>query len=269
MKYKMRSLLTFVLVAVMGGCGKKDVPASTAQAMVSAKVENVDLANGATVAGIVRFDGVAPMAEKIDMTQDPGCAFASPDPNFSQAYLISDGKVENVYVYVKEASNGVTQAKFSPPVQAAVLDQRGCRYTPHVMAVMAGQNVRIENNDMTMHNVHPNPEKNRIWNVSQQPKGEAIEQMFAAAEVMIPVKCNQHPWMKMFLNVSAHPYFAITGKDGQFEIRGLPAGEYTIAAVHERMGEKTMKVTIGTKENKKVEFGFKAGDSRATDLRDR
>jgi hypothetical protein len=103
--------------------------------------------------------------------------------------------------------------------------------------------------------------ENDGWNVSQYPGGEAIEKTFAKPELMLPIQCNNHPWMKMYVNVSTHPFFAVTDSDGKFTISGLPPGTYTLAAVHEKMGEKTVQITVGAKETKITDFKFASSDS--------
>jgi hypothetical protein len=127
-----------------------------------------------------------------------------------------------------------------------------------VLALMAGQTLRVLNGDPTMHNVHAQPSapSNSQWNMSQMPKGAPIETSFHDPEVMMQFKCNQHPWMKAFVNVAANPFHAVTDANGTFELRGLPPGEYMIAAVHEALGEQTQKVTVGAKESQAADFTF-------------
>ena len=124
---------------------------------------------------------------------------------------------------------------FDFPKDAVALNQSGCRYHPHVLGVMAGQTIKIVNGDPTTHNIHPTPKDNREWNESQAPQAAPLEKTFAREEIMLPVKCNQHPWMRMFVNVVKNPFYAVTGPDGKFEIKGLPPGDYTIAFVHEKL----------------------------------
>ena len=109
-----------------------------------------------------------------------------------------------------------------------------------------------------MHNVHAMPAVagNETMDVSQAAKGAPQQKRFDQPEVMMPVRCNNHPWMNAFINVSATPFFAVTDAEGRFEIKGLPAGTYTLAAVHEKMGEQTIKVTVAPKESEKAEFTY-------------
>jgi plastocyanin len=186
------------------------------------------------------------------MSQDPGCK----GTNEAENVVVTGGDLANVFVYVKD---GLGSRTFDTPKDPVELDQKGCQYHPHVLGVMAGQTVQIKNDDPTTHNIHPTPKDNREWNESQPPSSPAIEKNFAREEIMLPVKCNQHPWMKMYINVVKSPFFAVTSKDGKYEIKGLPPGDYTIAFVHEKLGEQDQKVTVAAKDTKTVDQSFKAG----------
>ncbi len=177
----------------------------------------IDPATVATVSGTVKFDGTAPKAAKIDMSQDPGCK----GTNEAENVVVNGGDLANVFVYVKD---GLGSRTFDVPKDPVVLDQKGCQYHPHVLGVMAGQTVQIKNDDPTTHNIHPTPKDNREWNESQPPSSPAIEKNFAREEIMLPVKCNQHPWMKMYVNVVKSPFFAVTDKRRQVRDQGPAAG---------------------------------------------
>jgi len=122
---------------------------------------------------------------------------------------------------------------------------------------MAGQTVKIVNSDPTTHNIHPSPKDNREWNQSMTPQAPPLEKTFAREEIMLPVKCDQHPWMRMFVNVTKNPFYAVTGPDGKFQITGLPPGDYTLAFVHEKLGEQEQKITLAAKDSKAVTAAFK------------
>jgi plastocyanin len=153
--------------------------------------------------------------------------------------------------------DGLGSRNFESPTAAVTIDQKGCRYHPHVLGVMTGQTVEIRNDDPTTHNIHPTPKDNREWNESQPAQAAPLSKSFAREEIMLPVKCNQHPWMKMYINVVKNPFFAVTDKDGKYEIKGLPPGDYTLAFVHEKLGEQVQKVTVAPKDNKTVDTSFK------------
>ncbi len=183
------------------------------------------------------------------MSNDPGCK----GQTASEQVVVDDGHLANVLVYVKQ---GLPEASYDPPKQSLSIKQEGCRYVPHMAAVMVGQPVQFEDKDQTLHNIHPMPKNNPEWNQSQMPHSQALEKSFSQPELMIPVKCNQHPWMHMYLSVIGNPYFAITSNDGKFTLTGLPPGTYTIAAVQEKYGEKTQTITIGPKEDKNLDFSY-------------
>jgi plastocyanin len=210
----------------------------------------IDPATVATIDGTVSFEGTAPKGSKIDMSQDPACK----GPNESENVVVDNGKLANVFVYVKD---GLGTRTFDTPTTPVVLEQKGCRYHPHVLGVMAGQTVDIKNADQTTHNIHPTPKDNREWNESQPPSSPDIQKTFAREEIMLPVKCNQHPWMKMYISVVKNPFYAVTDKDGKYEIKGLPPGDYTLAFVQEKLGEQEQKVTVAAKETKTVDQSFK------------
>ena len=242
-----------LVLALLAGCGKKESaeeqPAAPATAP-AAPATPIDPATAATIIGVVKFDGAAPKAAVIDMSQDPACK----GTNTAENVMASGGHLANVFVYVKE---GLGSRTFELPKEAITLDQSGCKYHPHVLGVVVGQTVKIVNSDPTTHNIHPTPKDNREWNESQPPQAAPIEKTFAREEIMLPVKCNQHPWMRMFVNVTKNPFYAVTGPDGKFEIKGLPPGDYTIAFVHEKLGEQEMKVTLAAKDSKTVDATFK------------
>ncbi len=250
------STVPLVALLLLAACNKKENTEqssnSTAQQEAPAPAATpIDPGTVATVNGTVKFDGAAPKPSKIDMSQDPACKGV----NQAENIVAADGDLANVFVYVKD---GLGSRTFDVPRDPVVLDQQGCKYHPHVLGVMAGQTVDIKNDDMTTHNIHPTPKDNREWNESQPPSSPAIEKNFAREEIMLPVKCNQHPWMKMYINVVKTPFFAVTDKSGKYEIKGLPPGDYTIAFVQEKLGEQDQKVTVGPKETKTVDQSFKA-----------
>ncbi len=211
---------------------------------------NIDPSTAGSVTGVISFKGAAPKLPALDMSQDPACPN---DRQPSEAIVLKSNKLANVFVYVKD---GLPTGRFPAPAEPAVLDQKGCRYLPHVMGIMVGQSFKVLNSDLAQHNVHPMPTSNAPWNESQMPMGQPITKTFANPEMMVPIQCNQHPWMRAYVSVMSHPYFAVSAADGSFAIKNLPAGEYTIAAIHEKFGEQTMKIKVGSKEAAKADFTF-------------
>ena len=247
------ALGSFVLVLALAGCSKKEeAPSEAMPAAPAAKAAPIDPATVATVTGTIKLDGAAPKPKKIDMSQDPAC---SGGMGMTESVVSDGGNLANVFVYVKEGLDGRT---FTAPAAKVTIDQHGCHYVPHVLGVMTGQTIEIRNSDPTTHNIHPSPKDNKEWNESQAPKADPLEKSFAREEVLLPVKCNQHPWMKMYVGVVKNPFFSVSAKDGKFTISGLPPWKYTIAAVHETLGEQTMQIEVGPKESKTADFSFKA-----------
>jgi plastocyanin len=249
--------LISVGLVLLTGCSKKPseesnaAPAGGTMSAPAPTATPIDPATAATISGTVTLTGAAPKMAKIDMTQDPACK----GMNMAENVVDDGGKLSNVFVYVK---SGLGDRTFGVPADPVTIDQSGCKYHPHVLGVMAGQTIKIVNSDPTTHNIHPTPADNREWNESQPPQAPAIEKNFAREEIMLPVKCNQHPWMKMYVNVVKSPFYAVTGPDGKFEIKGLPPGDYTIAFVQEKLGTQEQKVTVAAKDNKTVDASFKA-----------
>ena len=249
------SMLALSALLLLAACNKKENTEQSnntmAEQQAAPAATPIDPATVATIDGTVKFDGTAPKPVKIDMGQDPACK----GMNEAENIVVDNGDLANVFVYVKD---GLGNRTFDVPKEAVELNQQGCKYHPHVLGVMAGQTVEIKNDDPTTHNIHPTPKDNREWNESQPPSTAPLEKTFAREEIMLPVKCNQHPWMKMYINVVKNPFFAVTTDDGKYEIKGLPPGDYTIAFVQEKLGEQDEKVTVGPKETKTVDASFKA-----------
>jgi plastocyanin len=250
------SMLALCALLALAACSKKENTEQSSNAtseQPAPAATPIDPATVATINGTVKFDGAAPKPAKIDMSQDPGCK----GTNQAENVMVDNGDLANVFVYVKD---GLGNRSFDLPTDAVVIEQKGCQYHPHVLGVMAGQTVDIKNADPTTHNIHPTPKDNREWNESQPPSSADIQKNFAREEIMLPVKCNQHPWMKMYINVVKSPFYAVTDKSGKYEIKGLPPGDYTIAFVHEKLGEQDQKVTVAPKDTKTVDATFKPGD---------
>ncbi len=246
--------LVFVAVAVAAAAcgGGQDKSAEPAAPAAAPDAKKVDTATAGEISGKALVDGQLPPNPPIKMAGDPACN----NPNATaEIYVANNGALENVFVYIKDGLGN--KYLFDTPTQPVELDQKGCMYHPHVLGLRVGQPLRVVNGDQTMHNVHGMPQTNREFNKSQPITGQKDDFTFTAPEVMIPFKCDVHSWMKAYVGVLNHPYFAVTGSGGTFELRSVPAGTYTIEAWHEKLGTRSQQVTIGEKEKKEIVFTFK------------
>ncbi len=245
--------LAFTLVS----CGKKETTETAPAGSAAPAATPIDMSTVGAVSGTVKLDGTPPKPKKINMAAEPSCAAQhTATPATDEEVVVGDGgALGNVIVYVKE---GLGNRTFERPKTPVTIDQKGCTYAPHVIALQAGQALDVVNSDKVTHNIHPVPKFNREWNKSQPPGAGNLEETFTREEVAIPVKCNVHPWMKSYVAVLKNPYFQVTGKNGSFDLKNLPPGTYTIEAWHEKYGASDQTVTIGPKESKTVNFVFKA-----------
>lgn len=229
-------------------------PPDPASAAASPAVSNP--ASG-SVTGTIHFAGRPPQPLRIDMSMDPACGMSGGGENFAEQFVVSKGGLANVYLYLKDPPAALRSAS-AVSSRPTVLDQKGCRYTPHVIAIMAGGMVEFRNSDVTMHNIHTMPVMtgNEGIDLTQGPRGKPQIKQFNHAEIMLPVRCNVHPWMNAFINVAETPFFAVSDANGSFEIKGLPAGTYTLAAVHEKLGEQVQTITVSASQPAKADFTY-------------
>ena len=259
---KGKSLLVIVgasaLAVAMISCGNKQESTSEAPASAPAASAGkpVDAATAGSVTGTVKLDGAAPKMKMINLAADPVCAKVHTTPAMPEDVVVGDANaLENVVVYLK---GDFSAYSFPPATSPVTIDQKGCQYTPHVLALQTGQPLQVINSDQTTHNIHPVPKDNREWNESQPPGSAPINQSFAREEVAIPVKCNVHPWMKSYIAVLGNPYFQVTGKDGSFSLKNVPPGTYTLVAWHELYGPTEQSVTVAASQEQKVNVTVKA-----------
>lgn len=253
----MKLLTAWACVAIaavsVSACDKAEEPTPAASQQAPA-LPRVDTSKAGTITGTVVFEGTPPAATPSKVGSDPFCVKANAAGIPPESYVIHDGKLENVVVYVKE---GLGAYQFDVPAEPAKLDQQGCRYMPHGLAARVGQPIEISNSDETLHNVHAMPRVNQEFNFAQALKGITDQRTFTKPEVGIVFRCDVHPWMTSYVSVFEHPYYAVTADGGKFTLKDVPAGTYTLEAWHERLGRQTQQVTIGAKESKDVTFTFK------------
>jgi hypothetical protein len=243
--------LTFVLAAC-GGSQPTAPPPTQAPAAPAAAPGAPASAGSGSVTGKISFEGSAPAAEKVKLSADPKCAAMHKEGLERQAIKVTDGGLADVLVYVKSGAQGT-----EVPAEPALLDQKGCDYSPHMLALVAGQKLKIRNSDDTLHNIHPRPKDNQEFNIGQPRQGMESEKSFDKPEILIPVGCDVHPWMRAYIAVLSNPYFSVTGEDGNFTIKGLPPGEYEIEAVHGKLGKDkaaAARITVKAGEAAKLDL---------------
>jgi hypothetical protein len=246
----LKVMLAGAVVLGVAGCGKNENSES------SSPTATVDPATAGSISGTVVLDGAPPALKPIDMSATPACVQANPSPVVPPIVVTGEnGALANVVVYVKD---GLGRYKFDTPTEIVALGQKNCMYDPHVVALMTNQPFEVQNNDPTLHNVHPMPKRNRQWSSSQPAGSAALKSTFGRPEFAMEVLCNVHPWMRAWVFVFDHPYFAVTSKSGKFELKNLPPGTYTIEAWQETYPAQDQTVTVGAKESKTIAFTFKS-----------
>lgn len=193
--------------------------------MVAVVVGSMQFAGAGDITGKVSLKGTPKPELPIDL--GASCGPLNPNKVSTRHYVTSkDGGLANVFVYLKDA-------KAAPATgDGPTLDQSGCMYEPYVMGVVAGQKFKVQNSDALLHNVHATPKQNKEFNFAQAIKGQVNEKVFDQPEVLVRLKCDVHAWMFAYVGVAENPYFAVTDKDGNFKISGVPDGKYTVVAYH-------------------------------------
>lgn len=208
-------------------------------------------AQGGTVKGKVLFEGEIPAPKPLSFGAEKQCAVIHADkmPVNEELVVNPDRTVKWALVYVKEVPGA-----YPAPDAPALIDQTGCVFIPHALGVMAGQKVQIKNSDLLLHNVRSAAKINKLFNVAQPIQGMVTTKTFDQPEIGIQLRCDVHFWMTSYVHVLSHPFFAVTGGDGSFEIRGLPAGTYTLELWHEKLGAQSQSVTVSEGQTLEADF---------------
>ena len=215
----------------------------------------VGMSSAGDITGKITLKGTPPPEKAIVV--DATCGKARTDQGLEAAktrfYAVGkDGALADVFVYLK---SGVT-AKPAVPATAAVIDQKGCEYTPYIVGAMVGQKIHVKTSDPALHNVHPTPvvAGNKEYNKAHLPGSPPLEFSWDNQEILLRFKCDVHPWMFAYVGVVDHPYFAVSGADGSFKIADVPPGKYTVEAFHRKSGKPlTQEVTAGA-DGAKADF---------------
>ncbi len=215
------------------------------------------LAAAGEITGTITLKGTPPKEKDITpLKDDPTCGKLHNEMPTTHFYVVgSKGELADVVVALQGVSGKSTGASAAP----VELDQKGCEYTPQIMAVQTGQKIVVKNSDPVLHNIHdlPNPDSgNPEKNVAQMPNGPELTFSFDKPEDFLKFKCDVHPWMFAWVSIFDHPYYAVSGKDGMFKISNVPAGKYTLKATHRKAGPLTQEVEVKEGAPAKVDLTF-------------
>jgi plastocyanin len=241
---------------ILAGCGTTEPPKKAAvEAPKQVEYFHVDTATAGSISGTVVFRGAKPARQAISMEAEAGCAaLHKGKPVYDEAVVTGkNGALANAFVYIQ---SGLEGKKFEPTAETANINQSGCMFAPRVLGVRAGETINLKNSDPVSHNIHPVPQNNREWNEQQSPGTPDVQHRFGRPEVMIPVKCNVHSWMRAWIGVVDHPYFAVTGADGAFSLKNVPPGDYTISVWHEKLGEQKQQVKVANLGAAEANFAY-------------
>jgi hypothetical protein len=223
-------------VSLLAGCSRPDTPPADRGPATS-----LDPSQAGVIVGTVELEGAAPSGTRLRLAGDRACTPGGRSEVDAGDVLVRAGRVENVFVYV---ARGLEGRVFERPKHAVRIDQRGCAFTPRISAAETGQPIEFLNSDPTLHNVRVVTEHSAGMNFGLAVRGASRAIHLDAAEVMVGVRCDVHPWMRAWVAILDHPFFALTAADGSFRLGGIPASDYTLAAWHERFGRKEIPVSV-------------------------
>ena len=225
----------------------------TPPAPIAAPIEQVTNVAEVTITGSVLFQGKIPQGKRLNLPA--ACAKNFRGPVYSNEVIVNNGKLQNVLVRVISGIEGKTFIDI--PTKEVELDQHGCIYTPRVVGARVGQKVTFINSDPIFHNVRSITAVNQRFNMAMPTKGQRVTKIFNKPETFLQAKCSVHPWMGAYVAVMDHPYFSVTNSRGEFTIKNLPEGKYTIEAWHEVYGTQKQEISVTKNGMASLTFIFK------------
>jgi hypothetical protein len=247
-KILFQTVLLLAAFVSFQGCRKEEIKPDAPLSNISPAVSS------AGISGKIIFKGIPPPEKDLPLT--PDCGKLHTTIPKTRLYVVGEnGALADVFVYIKEGLSGKT---FAPPSEPVLLDQVGCEYTPYVIGLQTGQKLLVRNSDPTLHNVHAMPKVsgNKESNKAQMAKSPELEYMFDTPEIFVTYKCDVHPWMYAYVGVVEHPFFAVSGKDGTFQLKNVPDGKYAVEAVHRKAGKQTKEIMVADGKSQPIEFTF-------------
>ena len=214
---------------------------------VALAYEAVEVKGGGTITGKVKLAGNPPPPQVVQVGQDREVCGKTQE--IYEVEVKNEG-VKNAVVRIVEIKKG---KKFDFP--ETILDQKGCVFIPHIVLVPPGK-LTVVNSDPVSHNIHTYPTKSESVNTVMTKLKRKTSLSLQSPET-IPVKCDQHGFMSAFIVVAEHPYYAVTGDAGGFELRDVPPGTYTLEVWHEKLGKRQQKVTVEAGKAVAVELTYK------------
>ena len=145
-----------------------------------------------------------------------------------------------------------------PQEVAPVLDQRGCRYSPAVLAARAGSTLAVRNSDPLVHNVRSVAKGRSLFNVAMPLEGMTLKRQLPAAPEVVAVHCNLHPWMRATVRTFAHGYVTATDEEGRFKLEGLPEGTRTVRVWHPRLPEQSFELQLDSQAPRSLDVTWNA-----------
>jgi plastocyanin len=206
-----------------------------------------DPATAAQLSVSIEWKGQAPPGRLLKMEAEPDCERLHPGG-------VREDRASSFFVYIK---SGLEGRRFATPETPVLIEQKGCVFAPRVVGAQTGQTIAVKNLDPVSHSIHPEPKNNREWNQTQGPGAADLQRRFVRPEVLIPVKCNIHAWMKAWIAVVDHPWFATTkANDEAVQWKDLPPGRYIISAWHEELGERSVEIKLQARDQQTLGIRF-------------
>jgi plastocyanin len=230
---------------------------TTGLAITAGLVFGLQIGTAGDITGTITLKGTPPKEKDITpLKEDATCGKLHSEMPTTHFYVVGPkGELADVVVSL-EGMSGKSTGASAPP---AVLDQKGCEYSPSIFAVQTGQKIVVKNSDPVLHNVHCAPgaaSGNKELNQAQLPNGADLTFSFDKPESFLKFQCDVHKWMFAWVSVFDHPYFALSAKDGTFKIGNVPPGKYKLQAAHRKAGTMTQEIEVKEGAPAKADFAF-------------